>query len=60
MADNILPTVSMQNFERYERTCPVCGYITQTHSIDGGLTSLYYSECGHKWKLEPGRKEVLN
>lgn len=49
--------INMADVERWERVCPTCGKATRRHSIDGGLTSNYYGECGHSWQITPTGKE---
>lgn len=50
--------INMQDVEQWEKTCPVCGEITPYHSIDGGLTSVFEGDCGHKWEVSPFGKKV--
>ncbi len=52
-----MTTIKLSDREKFERTCPKCKKVTDRHSIDGGLTSIFHGECGHSWKVTPFGKE---
>lgn len=53
------PVLSIHLMERWEATCPTCGKLTERHSTDGTLTSIFRGKCGHTWEVSPSGKKAL-
>lgn len=56
----MIDAISLDAYEQWCATCPTCGQHTTQHSIDGGLTSQYHGECGHRWEVNPHDGKVPN
>ena len=53
-------SLSLVDFEIYEHICPACNRQSKRTSskvphLDGGLSSIFYGECGHFWICSPGK-----